>query len=152
MSRTPLQVGNGEDGGIFTFTGEYIHPLNPEIDRIHIDDIAYSLATQNRFTGHAYPPYSIGQHSIHVAELVDDEFKLEALLHDGGETYMSDIAKPVKRAEGMEQYRAIESRLDEAVAKRFGLSYPHSPEIKVADNLMLWAEMRDLMPMISPMG
>lgn len=136
------------DGGwIATFTGRKITPLTPNPDDIAIEDIAHALANQCRFTGHVRQFYSVAQHSVMVSYLVPKEQALSALLHDASEAYLSDIARPIKNVPGFgEMYHEAEDRLEEAVAKRFGTSYPMTDEIKAADNLMLWAEMRDLMP------
>lgn len=133
---------------IATYTGEWIEPLNPLPERIKIEDIAHSLAMQCRFTGHTSKFYSTAQHSYHVSEIVPDEYKLWGLLHDASEAYVSDVARPVKHSfsEFGDIYRAVEEKLAEAVAERFGLVWPEPPEVKVADKMMLRAEQRDLMP------
>jgi uncharacterized protein len=141
------------DGLICTYSGMWIKPLEPDPSLIRIKDIAHSLANQCRFTGHVKEFYSVAQHSVLASYLVDDEFMLETLLHDASEAYLSDIARPVKNTPTFgQQYRAVEAVLEEAIAAHFDLPWPMSPEVKVADNLMLWAEIRDLMPSHPPDG
>jgi hypothetical protein len=143
---------DGSGGWIATYTGRTIYPLNPDPVDICIEDVAHSLANQCRFTGHVRKFYSTAQHSVAVSHLVPEELALTGLLHDAGEAYMSDIARPVKHADAMSFYRVIEDLLEEAIAERFGLPWPFPPEIKEADKIMLWTEMRDLMPNDPPEG
>lgn len=138
---------------IVTYSGHTINPLKPNPEDIHIEDIAHSLSNQCRFTGHVKAFYSTGQHSILCSYIVSRAFALEALLHDASEAYLSDIARPVKHADGFgEVYRACEDTLMAAVGERFGVPGTMSPEVKVADTIMLFTEMRDLMPNDPPEG
>lgn len=144
---------NATGGWIATYSGRKITPLNPDPADIDVEDIAHALANQCRFTGHVRKFYSVAQHSVLASTLVDDEFALDALLHDASEAYLADIARPIKNMPGFgDVYHAAEQVLEEAVAERFGTRFPMPPEVKVADNLMLWAEMRDLMPNDPPDG
>lgn len=161
MNPTPQQIvtshlkATKDSGGgwIATFTGRKITPLDPDPDDIAIEDIAHALALQCRFTGHVRQFYSVAQHSVMVSQLVPKEQALDGLLHDASEAYLADIARPIKNMPGFgDVYHAAEAKLEEAVAWHFGTTYPMSPEVKVADNLMLWAEMRDLMPVDPPDG
>lgn len=150
MTTALLDTGNetGVTGHwICTYTGAKIEPLDPDPSLIFIEDIAHSLANQCRFTGHVSSFYSTAQHSVLVSYLVPDEDRLWALLHDGSEAYISDIASPVKRHPDFGTYYDIaEERLTRAIAERFQLPYPMPKSIKVADKMMLRAEQRDLMP------
>jgi hypothetical protein len=131
---------------ICTFTGRAIRPLDPKPSDIDILDIAHSLANQCRFTGHTKEFYSVAQHSVHVSELCN-EFPLEGLLHDASETYLSDIARPIKKADDLLaiEYRGVEAELQFAIEQRFNLNPASEAEVKKADDAMLGAEARDLM-------
>lgn len=138
---------------IITYSGHSINPLKPSRGDIYIEDIAHSLSNQCRFTGHVSTFYSTGQHCVLASYLVPGEFALEALLHDASEAYLSDIARPVKHAAGFgEVYRACEHTLEKVIAEKFGLPESMSPEVKEADTIMLFTEMRDLMPNDPPDG
>lgn len=147
MAKTVFPKRNETGNWIATYTGRWIEPLKPDPEAIDIEDIAHSLSNQCRFTGHTRKFYSTAQHCVLVSQVVPDELALWGLLHDASETYVSDIARPVKHANEKfgEVYRAVEETLLEAVAQRFNLSWPEPEEIKVADKMLLRAEQRDLM-------
>lgn len=131
--RDSLYNGNN----IRTFNGKYVDVFNPDIDTIDIIDIAHALSNTCRFGGHTYQFYSVAQHSAQVASLnmVPDELKLTALLHDATEAYMCDIPRPIKR--NLQEYKKVEDKLMEYIAKKFNLVYPFPDIIKAADNYML---------------
>lgn len=136
---------------IFTFSGDFIRPLDPDPADIHIEDIAHALSNQCRWTGHTSRFYSVAEHSLHVAALVPDELSLNALLHDASEAYLADLARPIKKADGLGTiYLEVEARLQAAIAVRFGISedpLSHA-EVKEADERMLWAEAKTLLPVL----
>ena len=83
---------------ISTFLGNRFYPQNPCVEDIDIEDIAHGLAYTCRFNGQSTAFYSVAQHSLMVADLVADELKLEALMHDAAEAYLGDVVKPLKEA------------------------------------------------------
>jgi len=137
---------------IVTYTGRVVNPLYLEPRNVNIIDIAHSLSNQCRFTGHTREFYSVAQHSVLVTEFLgykvkaDKQVQLTGLLHDASEAYLSDIARPVKHVEEMETYRDIEHGIQAVVCEAFGLDYPFPAVIHKADNALLAAEQRDLMP------
>jgi 5'-deoxynucleotidase YfbR-like HD superfamily hydrolase len=86
------------------------------------------------------PFYSVAQHSVYVSQQCDPDDALAGLLHDASEAYLSDIVRPVKFTAEMEGYRAIEKRLENAIAEKFGLAAAMTPSIKAADDLVLLSE------------
>jgi hypothetical protein len=132
---------------IQTMSGSIVRPLDPDPETIDIRDIAHSLSNQCRFTGHTKEFYSVAQHSEYCSYLVPQKFKLEALLHDASEAYLSDIARPLKKAKPFgEFYLEAERRLDEAIRDKYNLPFVMSSEVHKADDLMLQAEGNQLMP------
>lgn len=141
------------NGYVVTYTGAVLKPLDPDVDAIHIEDIAHALSNLCRFTGHTASFYSVAQHSVIASKIVPNRphdarrIALTALLHDASEAYLSDFSRPVKQQAGFgDAYRAAEHRLMVAIAMRFGLTWPLPPEIHDADVLLLRTEQRDLMP------
>lgn len=112
----------------------------PECDKESIDigDIAHALSFLPRFAGHISEHYSVAEHSMHVATLVPDEHKLQALLHDATEAYICDIPTPFKRL--MPQYKALEDDLWDAISLRFRVPFDLHPSVKAADTCMLMTE------------
>lgn len=83
-------------------SNELFDPFNPNPNLIRIDDIAHSLSLICRYNGHVPGHYSVGNHSINVANIVrrygiEDKRVLQmALLHDSEEAYLMDMPKPYK--------------------------------------------------------
>lgn len=138
-----LHIGNGI---IATYTGKAVNVLDPKPEEINIRDIAHSLSNQCRFTGHVRKFYSVAQHSVHVSEICPTE-PAWGLLHDASEAYLSDIARPIKKHPDFGKvYLAAEARLTEAIMLHFGLDpYLEPEEVKVADDILIRSEARDLM-------
>lgn len=148
----PIDKDSGRDQSGFyirTFTGRQLYWARVEDHDYDIRDIAHALAMKCRWSGHTSSFYSVAQHCVHVSGLVAPEHALAALLHDGSEAYMPDFPSPLKwylDECGFTVLRAIEARVDMAIADKFGVKYPRHPSVKEADIIMLGAEHRDLMP------
>jgi len=129
---------------IRTVTGKYVNVFEPTPDMICIEDIAHSLSMQCRFGGHLPNFYSVAQHSMNCAYLIESEdLKLAALLHDASEAYLIDVPRPVKL--GLSNYKEIEDGLMRVIAEKFGFAYPFHADIKAVDEQMLQAEWHHLM-------
>ena len=131
---------------IQTYTGVEFDALNPRVEDVNIEDIAHSLSMQCRFTGHCSRFYSVAEHSVHLCDyfMLEPKTALEALLHDGGETYFcGDVAKPAKQSiDG--NYHAIEDEIQLTVCEKFGLEFPMSIAVKNADRAILMDEKKAL--------
>ncbi|MFB1487688.1 MULTISPECIES: hypothetical protein [unclassified Thiocapsa] len=103
-----------------------------------LEDIVHSLSLMNRFNGAALFPYSVAQHSLHVAELLPPALRLDGLLHDAAEANIGDMVSPLKQV--LPEYKAVELRITAVVAEVFGLIHPEPPEVKRADLAVLAAE------------
>ncbi len=99
---------------------------------------------QCRFSGHLKKFMSVGQHSVNVSIICPEPFELWALLHDASEAYLQDVARPIKYAQGMEQYIIWEKKLQAVICERFGLPVEEPPEVKICDNRMMAQERRSL--------
>lgn len=131
-------------GGVFDI-------LNPRPEDIHIKDIAHALSFRVRFNGHVKFFYTVGQHSVLVADLVAERhgqgLALAALLHDAPECFIPDVISPQKGLlyfasglHGFESFSLVESGIMKAVAERFALPWPLPSEIKTVDTEILAAE------------
>jgi hypothetical protein len=133
-----------------TRTGRKVFPLDLRPEDVVIEDIAHALSLQCRFAGHTRGLYSVGQHSLHVAEYLCDlgesaQVVLWGLLHDASEAYLSDIPRPLKRRPEFAFYREAEARAMATICWRFGLPVVEPPIVKHADGVLLATEARDLM-------
>ena len=118
-------------------------------------DIAHSLSQTNRFNGHACRPYSVAEHSLLVADLLERQFGvrdsaalLAALLHDGHEAYTGDVPTPIKQILGW-VWHDFEQPLENHVLHRFGVlraARDYGSLIKRCDLIALATERRDLLP------
>lgn len=128
---------------IQTYTGRKFDLLDPQPDMICIEDIAHALSNVCRYTGHCKEFYSVAQHSVYVSGNVAQQHKLQALLHDATEAYVTDVSRPLKQL--LPAYKQIEARVWRVIAARFGLPEELAPEVKAADNLLLMTERESLM-------
>lgn len=123
---------------IHTYTGIAFDLRDPRPEMVCLEDIVHSLSLMNRFNGAALFPYSVAQHSLHVAELLPPSLRLDGLLHDAAEAYIGDMVSPLKQV--LPAYKAVEARIGAVVAEVFGLIQPEPPAVKRADLAVLAAE------------
>jgi uncharacterized protein len=146
-----------------TRSGRVFYPIDPRPEDIDIGDIAHALSFVCRFGGHVPRFYSVAEHSVRVALAIEASgasslASFAGLLHDASEAYLGDVVWPLKRAEGMAGYRAIEKNLERVIALRFGLPSSPTPNnvqvvggdeiariVKHFDLVLLSTEKRDLM-------
>ena len=84
-----------------TASGRAFDLLNPSPADVDFDDISLALSRVPRFGGHTRRPYSVAQHSVLVAELLESaghpgHVVLQGLLHDATEAYVMDLPRPLK--------------------------------------------------------
>ena len=140
---TQLTVRASHPPIVHTASGRAVDLLHPDPASIDLEDIARGLSHVCRFAGQCRSFYSVAQHSVLCAQLVEPSLASSALLHDATEAYLGDVPRPVKRQ--CPEYQVIEDRLHLAIAARFGLP-PDMPEpIQRADTQMLIAEWAVLM-------
>jgi hypothetical protein len=125
-------------------TGRLVHPLDPREDEISIVDIAWSLSNINRYNGYTHLPYSVGQHSVHVAMCLPERLRLLGLLHDASEAYLGDVTAPIKKyLGGYEQY---EKNMMSTIYTKFGLmpSYNEFAAVHMIDQKIRISEQHAL--------
>ena len=124
---------------IRTFSGRYMSVFEPTLDMIDVEDIAHALSHICRWGGHVPRFYSVGEHSVHCADLINDQSQaFEALMHDASEAYLVDVPRPIKHK--LCEYKTIEDNLMKLIAEKFGFKYPLSEEVKIIDNVLLQME------------
>lgn len=135
----------------------YMNLVNPNPAEIHIADIARGLSRVARFNGHTSKFYSVAEHSVNCVEafgrwaagdiFADPHLRdiaRDVLLHDAAEAYLGDVTRPLKGL--LPDYRALEVRMEAAIAARFNLGGAAPEWVKRVDLELLALEKRALMP------
>jgi len=113
-------------------SGRRLNLLDPSPLDIEIEDIAHGLARVARWNGQTLGEhiFSVAQHSLLVEAIAAElnpqssrATRLAILLHDAAEYVIGDMISPFKAMVGG-AYRETETRLLEAVMRRFGLPAP----------------------------
>jgi len=126
------------------YSGIDFYFLEPDPDKILLEDIAHTLSLLCRFGGHCREFYSVAEHSVRCSNIVAPEYAFEALMHDASEAYLVDMPRPIKNV--LKEYKKIEINLDKVIRLKYGLPEEMSEQVHWADNVMLATERRDLMP------
>lgn len=128
----------------------WVSLLDPKPEQIHMEDILYSLGRARRFSGHS--DITVLEHSVRAYLMAchfgveDPQILKTVLMHDAHEAFVTDMSNPMKNAmrmvsdNGSSIYDEIEHMMMKAVAEKFGLIYPHPPEVQRADMAALSAE------------
>lgn len=121
-----------------TVNGRRIDLSFPKVEDIDVADIACGLSRVCRYTGQLRDFYSVAQHAMMVAELVDEDLRLAALHHDDSEAYMNDLPRNLKHSAGLAGYRGLEARLTTVIERAFGINLKAQQrcQIKAADDLL----------------
>jgi 5'-deoxynucleotidase YfbR-like HD superfamily hydrolase len=148
---------------IQTYTGRVVDPMNPTPEMFDIEDIAHALSMQVRFSGHLIRFYSVAEHSVRASRQCEAaepavmgvcSAAFAALMHDGSEYVLQDMASPLKNHPVLgAAYREAEAPVMAALAERYGLpqGFHEWPEVKEADTRMLVTERRDLLQGAMPL-
>lgn len=137
---------------LMTASGEQIDPTDPDPAAVRLQDIAHGLAQQCRSAGQTVRFYSVGLHSLYVAEELErtgssPRVQLYGLLHDAAEAYLGDVPKPVKNH--LPGYETLESDLEHAIWKAFELTPPDESvqqDIKAVDRYLREYEFATVLP------
>lgn len=128
---------------ITTYSKIHFYPANPDINQIHLEDIAHPLSLMTRANGHFPEFYSVAQHCVGCclearARGYSEFVAYACLLHDGSEAYLADITRPVKQH--LKEYMMYEKVLQDQIYMRFLGRCPNEEElaqIKSVDDAML---------------
>ena len=155
-----------EDFWIRTVSAKKFYPMAPHLNQYDIADIAHATAHVNRYNGHMDHAYSVGQHSVLVAEQVlkmidaDAEFMreaglefasdewmmaraaigLQALLHDATEAYMPDMPSPIKLC--LPDFMEMEEKIKVSIMQAFDLPEEFAPIIEEVDKGIRGSEIK----------
>ena len=140
---------------ITTYTGKHFDPTNPDMSQIDIQDIAHALSLICRGNGQVKSFFSVGQHCINAAKEASargysNRVILACLLHDAGESYLSDVPRPLKPS--MPEYvRTEEKLLDFIYEKYLGsrLNEEEQKMVKSIDNDLLYYDLKELLNEVS---
>ena len=113
-----------EEPYVTTVSGEKLHFLKPSPYEIHITDIAHQLSHICRWSGGTKHFFSVAQHSLLVAEMVEaargsKHEILQGLLHDASEAYMMDLPRPIKRSKPLQGYTKVEKGLQGTILQKY---------------------------------
>lgn len=147
--------GRPMNEAVYTYTSRLFWVRDPHIDDICVEDFAHGLSMENRFTGtmgidfelgqaDLFIPLNVAQHSVNLYQMVPDQHKRAAIVHDIPEAYIRDIPHPIKRIPAFaELYGAWEQRIFDCVAEkyRFDPSIIEHPDFKFYDRIMGHIEM-----------
>lgn len=139
----------GIEHWIVTSSGKKFHFANPKPEMVALEDIAHGLAQTCRFGGQGNGFYSVGNHCISVALMVQEMGGnriecLQALLHDAQEAYIADVPGPAKIY--LPDYQRLEKRLADVIGQKFNIDLIDlSPKVKYADRQHLFWEANQLL-------
>lgn len=128
---------------LLTCSGKHLRLLDPDPAQIDLRDIAHGLAYQGCFGGQTRYFYSLAQHSLLVADVVNGPHSLAALLHDAAAAYLGDPARPLRQLGG--DWPMLERRLLAAIGERFAISGFDSPAVRRAHLIVQATEQRDVL-------
>ena len=140
---------------ITTYTGKHFDPVNPEIELIDIRDIAHALSLICRGNGQVKTFFSVGQHCINAAKEAkargySNRVILACLIHDAGESYLSDVPRPLKPS--MPEYIRTEEHLLDLIYEKYLGSKLNEEEqklVKSIDNALLYYDLKELLNEVS---
>ncbi len=140
MSESLIQTKSS----ISTLSGRFFDLLKPEDYDYDIEEIAEALSNICRYTGHVKKFYSVAEHSVLVSHIVPPKLALAGLLHDASEAFVGDVSSPLKKL--LPEYKAIEERIQQAIATYYSIPFPFPQEVHEADKRMYWRERIDVAP------
>lgn len=150
---------NPEEIFMHTAGGGKVYPFAMTPEQVDIHTIARHLACQSRWLGatqHRFLKnrisYSVAEHSVYVSDFVARELgrpdlAFDALMHDAAEAYIGDMIRPLKYSPAFyETFKDLEDRVEAVIARKFNLSIPFAPEVKIADDAVCMAEWEQIVP------
>ena len=134
------------DNWIPTATGGRVFLDPVDVSEVKLRDISLGLARMSRFNGQyqqIHPYYSVAEHCVWASYIAPMGSQMAALVHDAAEALIGDVTAPLKAM--LDEYRAIENCVDEALRRKFGWPQCHTAAVKTADLQMLAIERQTLL-------
>lgn len=137
-------------GVIETVSGIKADIFNMTDSMFDIEDIATSLSNICRYNGHLPHFYSVAEHSVLVADWLNDSGHdrktiLTGLLHDASEAYVGDMVRPLKRHQ---EYGVAHQRIEELIAEKisakYGAHFPYPEAVHEADKQVYYWEVEHI--------
>lgn len=129
----------------------YFKPEELQYNAYVLEDIAHALARKCRYAGHVeVEHYSVAEHCCLLADYVMTRadlfplvtYRAQAALtilhHDDPEYMLGDMVRPMKKLFPL--FSELEDKIDQQIAKQFGLIYPHPKWLKDFDTQILLDE------------
>lgn len=117
------------------------------------EDVAHSLAQENRFNGCCYVPHSVAAHTLNCLALArqttrDAALLLNVLCHDVEEAVWRDLPTWLKRYVGMAEYTAMSVAWRLKALEAWGIpNLQDDPLVKQVDTAIGETEYRELVVM-----
>lgn len=131
-------------------SGSYFDFLDPDSSEITLEDVAYGLGYEARFSGQTVSKhlkkralYPTAQHCVLGSYEAADHLRKQFLWHEAGECVCGDMTGPLKSL--CPDYKVVEKRCEGSILNRFKIRISNPLEIKVIDVRMLITERRDLL-------
>ena len=128
--------------GIALLSGAMFDYNNPGASNVQIEDIAAALSKVCRFSGHLPEFYSVAQHCVNTSTVLPWHEAYSGLMHDTSEAFTNDLPTPLKAA--FPVFKQLEVKIETAMSRQFGFTYPLSPAVRLADLQMLRIEKEHL--------
>jgi len=131
-----------------TYTGRKFWAADPRMEDVTIFDIAHSLGYKCRYNGHTAKFYSVAEHCVTLALKARQEglpvaTQFQMLMHDGSETYLPDVPRPIKHL--FPELVAMEKLNDRVIRDWAGLSHDVPPIVKEWDARIITDERRQVL-------
>lgn len=117
------------------YSGERYWSLDPLPEEVHLVDVVQGLVNAARYRGQTKFFYPVLTHSILVSRAVEQlawnkgwsleackDAGFEGLFHDSPESYLGDVARPLKRMRTMKEYCKVEALWEAAIFTKFGIN------------------------------
>lgn len=115
---------------------------------LSVEAIAHALSNICRYGGHVKTHYSVAQHSVAIAAVVDTQFFKEALLHDASEAYIGDIPAPMKHQ--IPEIKKFEEGIQKRIFAEYELRWPIPNQIEYLDKAITQTEMQMFFDKVNP--